>query len=896
MTFDFMKLKPAIFISKLRKNSQYLFLFQFITYLFSLLQRILSDVNINILTIYIIKEVKLFKRQRRMIFLLLLFFSYFFLLWNLQARLSQGEVEIEKKIDALIKKMNLEEKIAMLHGKGFYVPGNKKLNIPALKMSDGPAGIRWGKATAFPAPIALAATWDVSIVKKVGKIMAEELKAYGRNVLLAPCINIHRLPVGSRNFESYGEDPFLSGQIAAGFIKGAQRENIITCVKHFTANNQEWKRKKINVIVSERALREIYLPAFKTAVRDGKVWCVMSAYNKVNGDYCSENKHLLTDVLKNEWGFKGFVVSDWGATHSTFKSAKAGLDLEMPYGRFFSYKLFNAVKKGKIGENIINDKVRRILRAMFKTGVFSLRNIKKSGNEIFNIINKHGKFSREVSENSMVLLKNRNNLLPLNTNNIKSIAIIGPNAKYPRTGGGGSAKVNPFYSVSPVKGILNLVGDKADIYYTPGINIKGDVFPVNSKYLKSFGENGLYGQYFKNRDLKGDADLKLVDKELYFNWSYDLPDPSLGQGNDSNEFSVRWEGEIFPPVSGKYKLKFLCDGGVRLYINNKLILNKWKEPWKTTEISLKYVYYNFHRGKKYNIKIEYSSSPSISEFKFGWDIPGRNRLKDAVDIAAKSDVVLLFLGLSPHFETESSDRESMEIPNQNKLVEEVLKVNPKTIVILINGSPLNINSWADKVPAILEAWYPGQEEGNAIANILFGKSNPSGKLPFSWYKNSEDCLGFKGYRDKTLKAVYYDDIFVGYRYLDKNNIEPLFPFGYGLSYTKFDYSDLNIKKQDDEIIVSFNIKNSGKFYGGEVAQVYVSPPKSELVRAVKELKGFEKVFLLPGESKPVKIIIKKDSLFYFNNKKNTWVFQKGEYGILVGSSSRDIRLKGEIKL
>jgi beta-glucosidase len=809
---------------------------------------------------------------------------------------SQNDNDIEKKIDDLIKKMSLKEKIMMLHGKGFYVPGNKKFKIPPLKMSDGPAGVRWGKATAFPAPIAFAATWDISLVKRVGKIMAEELKAYGRNVFLAPCINIHRIPVGSRNFESYGEDPFLIGKIAASFIKGVQGENVITCVKHFTANNQEWNRTKIDVIVSERALREIYLPAFKMAVEDGKVWCVMSAYNKVNGDYCSENKHLLTDILKNEWGFKGFVVSDWGATHSTVKSAESGLDIEMPFGRFFGYKLKDAVRTGKISEHIINEKIRRILRAMLKTGVFSSSDAEKSRSEIFAIINKHGDFAKEVAENSIVLLKNRDNLLPLNTNNIKSIAIIGPNAKYARTGGGGSAMVKPFYSISPIKGVLDIVDDKTDVYYAPGINIKGDIIPVDSKYLKSYGENGLYGEYFKNGTLKGEPALKLVDKEIYFNWSYDLPDPSLGKGDDSNEFSVRWEGELLPPVSGNYKLKFLCDGGIRVYINDKLVLEKWKEPQKTMEISLKTVDYDFKDGEKYNIKIEYSASWSISEFKFGWDIPGRDMIKEAVSIAKKSDIVLLFLGLSPHFETESRDRDSMEIPNQNRLVEEIYKTNPKTIVILMNGTPLNINKWVDKVPAIIEAWYPGQEDGRAIASVLFGKFNPSGKLPFSWYKKPEDCLGFKGYKDKTLKAVYYDDIFVGYRYLDKNSIEPLFPFGYGLSYTDFQYSDIKTVMQKDKIIISFKIKNTGKYYGGEVAQIYVAPPKSNIKRAVKELKGFEKVFLSPNEEKQIIIEIMIDSLGYYDVKTKKRIIQKGEYKILVGSSSRDIRLEGKINL
>ena len=810
--------------------------------------------------------------------------------------LDNNNLETEKLINNLINRMSLKEKIDLLYGEGFYIKENKRLKIPSLKMSDGPAGVRWGRATAFPAPIAFAATWDIDLVEKIGQIMAIELKAYGRNMFLAPCINIHRIPVGSRNFESYGEDPFLTGKIASSFIKGVQKENVIACVKHYAANNQEWNRTKLDVIVDERTLREIYLYAFKMAVKEGGAWSVMAAYNKVNGDYCSENKHLLLDILKGEWGFKGFVVSDWGATHSTIKAANSGLDIEMPFGKHFNDKLYKAVKKGKLKLEIINDKVRRILRAMINTGFFNKRYREKPQSEIKKIITKHKKFSRYVGEESIVLLKNSRHILPLKINEIKSIAVIGPNAKHSRTGGGGSAKVKPFYSVSPLKGVRYFVKNKVKIYYAPGINAKGDIFPINEKYLKCKKTNGLYAEYFKNSNLSGNPGLVRIDKELYFDWSYDLPEPELGVGNDGEEFSIRWTGKLLPPISGGYKLNFLCDGGVRVFINDELVLKDWNNPRYNKNISIKSVKYDFKKNNHYKIRIEYCASRYISEFKFGWEIPGKNPIEEARRIAKKSDIVLLFVGLSSHFETENMDRESMEISNQDLLIKEILKVNKNVVVILTNGSPIILSDWVDEVPAILETWYLGQEQGNAIASVLFGKVNPSGKLPFSWYEKREDCPGFRGYRDSSLKAVFHEGIFVGYRYLEKNKIKPLFPFGYGLSYTKFQYGNLQIRNRNKSLIITFKIKNIGNISGKEITQVYVSFPNVNKNRPIKELKGFKKINLLPDEEKQIQIIIPYRYLKYYSRKSLKWIMEKGMYTINLGSSSENFILKKKINI
>ncbi len=826
----------------------------------------------------------------------LFIFAFSLVLFSKSPAYLNPSCPVEKRVEDLLSRMSLKEKIALLSGKGFEVPENPRLGIPALKMSDGPAGVRWGKSTAFPAPIALAATWNPDLVKKVGRAMAEELMAKGRNVLLAPCVNIYRLPVGGRNFESYGEDPFLAGEIASGFIKGVQSQGVIACVKHYTANNQEWNRTKVDVIVGERALREIYLPAFRKAVNEGGALCVMAAYNKVNGDYCSENKHLLREILKNQWGFRGFVVSDWGATHSTVKAALSGLDLEMPYGRFFGEKLLEKVKKGEVSEEEINEKAKRILRAMFVSGIFDTGNRRPLEPQALDqVFTTHREIALEAARQSLVLLKN-NGLLPINPQKIRSLAIIGPNAKYASTGGGGSSMVRPVRVVTPLQSLKAKLGKSVKIYYAPGAEIKGDILPVESKFLRCCGKSGLMGEYYPNRDLQGEPAIKRIDPEIFFNWGYDAAEPELSRGNDRNEFSIRWTGELLPPVSGKYKLKFLCDGGLRVYLDSRLILEEWKDPVKTLEVNLKTVEVNLEGGKPHKITLEYSSSWAVSEMKFGWEIPGRNLLGEAVEIAKKADVVLIFGGLSSHLETESWDRPSMAIPNQDELIQAVSRANPRTAVILINGSEVLVNKWVEGVGAILEAWYPGQEGALAIADALFGEFSPSGKLPFSWFKNPEDCPAFRTYKDPSLKAVYNEGVFVGYRHLTSKGIKPAFPFGHGLSYTSFKYWDLHLNKTEDSLEVSLRLSNTGNFPGAEVVQVYVAPPEGKVPRPAMELKGFQRVFLHPGETRKIAIKINLKNLRYFDENQGKWKLQKGKYRILVGGSSEDIRLKDNLEI
>lgn len=801
-----------------------------------------------------------------------------------ETKLSSGE-----KAEILLKQLSLKEKIDLLSGTGFDTKGNDRLGIPKIRMTDGPAGVRWGRATAFPAPIALAATWDKELLYKTGEVMGKETRAAGRNYFLSPCVNIHRFPLGGRNFESYGEDPFLVASLAVPMIKGIQSQNILASVKHFACNNQEWKRSTVDVVVDERTLHEIYLPAFKAAVQEADVWTVMCSYNKVNGKWTSENPHLLDEILKKEWGFKGFVVSDWGATHSTVASANAGLDLEMPTAEFWGESLYKAVQEGAVTEEKIDDKIKRIFTVMFRA---NLSAEVKTNPSVFQDIY-HKNLAREAAEKSIVLLKNENNILPL-SGNIKSVAIIGPNAAYARCGGGGSSMVTPFYTTNPLDAIKQNTGNNIKINYAFGARLEDDVRPVDKLYLftdKTCTKNGLISELYLNNNLQGKPRVIKDVNDIYFNWSYDTPEPDIKDQNDKTIFSMRYSGYIRSDKSGVHNFEILNNDGVRIYIDDKIVLDDWKNSRKRKL----FFDYNLEADKLYKLTVEYFSDNNIAELKFGWIKPEEDLIADAVNAARNSDITIVFAGLSNSHEAESRDRDSLSLFNQDKLIEAVASVNPNTVVVMQTGSPVTMD-WIKKVKAVLQAWYGGQEGGNAIASVLSGKKNPEGKLPFSFINKKEDSPSFTGYKDPGLKSFYSEGIYVGYRYLDKNKIEPLFPFGHGLSYSSFVYSELKITEAGSVVHVEFTITNTGKYEASETTQIYVKVSGGKVDRPEKELKGFSKVFLKPGESKKLTISIEKEKLSYFDTDKNKFVFEPADYTFLVGSSSLDIRLNSTINI
>lgn len=794
---------------------------------------------------------------------------------------------IDERVDDLVKRMTLEEKIDMLGGTGFATKPIARLGIPALNMTDGPLGVRWEQSTAFPSGILMAATWNPELISKLGSAIAEEVKAKERHVILGPCVNIARIPMGGRNFESFGEDPYLTSRIAVDYIKGVQKEKVVATIKHYAANNQEHQRDFVNTIVDERALNEIYLPSFKAAVEEANVLAVMSAYNKLNDHFSSENDYLLIDKLKTEWKFNGLVMSDWGAVHSTIPTFNSGLDLEMPFGQYLNKEtLFEKIKSGELSESKLNDKIRRILRVMFTIGLFD--DYKYDKTKLNNT--EHKQIALEVAKEGIVLLKNENSILPLDFSKVKSIAVIGPNSNIARTGGGGSSMVSPFYSVSPLEALRNKIGDKIKISFAQGCILDGDSRPIETKFLftdKDRKQNGLNAEYFDNKNLSGSPTKKILDSKVHFTWD----DGSPFQDFPVDNFSVRWSGYLKVEEAGRYSIDVSSDDGIRLYIDDQLVIDDWNDHALMTNSYATALEAN----KYYKIKLEYYENGGGAIVKLGWRLPNEDLITEAVNAAKTSDVAIIFAGTNANYESEGFDRKDLILPNeQNKLIKEISSANKNTIVVLATGSPVLMNEWISNVSGLIEAWFAGEQAGNAITEVLLGETNPSGKLPMTFPKRWEDCSAFATYKKEDGTTRYEDGIYVGYRHFEKNKIKPLFPFGYGLSYTTFEYSRLKLSSKEmnkgGKLSASFNLKNTGQVRGAEVAQLYIKDLQSSVDRPEKELKRFEKISLNPGEEKIVEFEIDKQALSFFDPAQKNWVAESGEFEILIGSSSEDIKL------
>ena len=822
---------------------------------------------------------------------------------------------MSKRIEALIVQMSKAEKVSLLAGTDFWhTAAIPRLGIPAIKVTDGPYGARTmadGKldstypATCFPTGVAMAATWDLDLIRRTGEILGDETKERACSVLLGPCVNIHRSPLGGRNFESFSEDPYLSSTMAVAFVNGVQSRQVGVSVKHFALNNQEYERFTISSECSERAIREIYFPSFERTVKEAKPWTVMCSYNKINGTYACQNKWLLSDVLKKEWGFEGPVISDWFATHSAVPAAKAGLDLEMPGpARFFGRELLLAVESGQVSPDIIDDKVRRLLNLVEKSGAFEHC---QGSVKIKNTASRR-KIARQVATSSFVLLKNEGPVLPLNMRTIKSIAVIGPNASIARTVGGGSSMVKPHYQISPLEGLKNYCEKKIKIRYEPGCRANRLTPVLGSKYLVTSligGKPGLMTELYDNEKLQGLPLVKRADRLLSFRWFGDKPP---GRKLRAANFSARWTGFFKAPQSGLYRFGILTEGWARVLVNGREIVSTVGQDnevgFDVSEEASGYC--QLEAGSLSPIIIEYlknpgQNSPSRS-LRVGCELPlNADMLKKAVDLAASSDVVLVFAGLNEEWESEGFDRKDIDIPPpQTELIRAVAAANPRTVVILNNGSPVAMSGWLSHVPAVLEAWFPGQECGNAIAEVLLGRVNPSGKLPDTFPQKLADNPAYPFYPGSGGKVFYAEDIFVGYRHYDKNRIEPLFPFGFGLSYTTFEYSNLRIipprSASNPKTMVEVDLQNSGRRNGKEVVQLYVSDLNSSLPRPPKELKGFQKVALQRGQKTTLRFELDKTAFSYYDPARKGWVTEPGEFEILVGSSSRDIRLRGTFNL
>lgn len=802
------------------------------------------------------------------------------------------DAPIEIRIDDLLSRMTLTEKISQLAGtpNTAATADNNRLGIPGLTMADGPHGVvGQGKATCFPSALAQAATWDPDLVGRIAKAIGREFRAKGRYVALGPCINIIRDPRGGRSFETFGEDPYLLSKLAAAYVKGIQSQKVIAVPKHFACNNQENDRTTNNVIIDERTLREFYLPAFRASVIDADTWAIMSAFNKINGEFCSQNKHLLTEILKQEWGFKGFVVSDWQACHATVESITAGLDVEMPYALYYGQPLADAVNNGQVSEKTIDNAVRRILRAKFWAGVFE--NPPKPDETLINT-KEHQALALEVARKSIVLLKNDSKLLPLDKNKIKSIALIGPNADIARTGGGGSAEVTPFYAVSPLQAIKQKNGNTVKINFAKGcdLDLRDSLKPVKQSCLISTdsnsGKQGLFGEYFDNRNLKGPPALKRIDPSVNFDWEFTVPTPEV----HFDSFSVKWKGKLIPDKTADYLLGTISDGGVRLYLDGKLLIDDWHDFGPRTHT----IPLHFKAGVAHDICLEYFQTENWARVKLCWLEVDKtvDPFAQARQTAKNSDVAIVAVGTASRIETEGGDRYDLALPGQqDQLIKAVTQANPNTIVLLINGSAVLMDDWIDKVPAILQCWFGGQEAGNAIADVLFSDENPGGKLPITLPQTQDQLPPFDNNYETAGQGR-------GYRYYEKYKKEPQFPFGHGLSYTSFEYKNLCINPKQSRIghpvTVSLDIRNTGSRTGDEVVQLYVHDVKTTVDRAPKELKAFKRLTLKPNETSTVTFTLDDDAFSFYDVASKKFIVESGEFEIILASSSKDIRLKGRL--
>lgn len=802
-----------------------------------------------------------------------------------------------------LSQLTLEEKISLLGGTGFATKAIPRLEIPAVEMIDGPLGVRFGQATAWPSGLSIASTFSPQLIEKMGNSLATEVKFHHKNMILGPTINIARTPWGGRTFESYGEDPYLAGQIAASYIRGVESEGVATCTKHFALNNQEWRRMDVNIHSSQRAMQEIYFPAFEQAVHAGTS-CVMAAYNKVNDQYASENSFLINTILKTQFNFKGPVISDWGATHSSTPSALAGLDLEMPYGTFLGQPLLPSIEDGQIPMSLINDKVERLLQLAEKA------QDSNSTNNIQKIPESHQELAKQLSIEGSVLLKNQDSILPLSFTSNMKIGVIGPSIMKIRSGGG-SSKVNSASPKAPLEVLKNFLADRQSpiqIQHCLGARVPGDEIYSTTEvknHHTSMKQTKIpfTAQYFSNENLYGIPVMTRIDDSIHFDWEWNSPDYSVMA---DDHFSVRWTGEFIPTQTGLHRFILSADDGSRLKINGKTVIDNWSRTRLQSPFQEGQWNEFLNAQEIYKIEVEYFEKDSLSSIHFNILEPNEiesNELPET--IASNSDVVLMFVGTSEKTESEAFDREGLNLPgDQDRLIERVASINKNVVVIIQAGSPIAM-PWLNKVKAVLYSWFPGSQGAEAMAAILFGEASPGGRLPITFPKQISDSSAYSSYptdHDLESDAIdYSDDLYVGYRHFDAKGIQPLFPFGFGLTYSKF-LSQINTVTVIDssasrpKIKLELSSKNIGERLDQDVLFVFISPVDSKIERPVKELKFFQKFQLNPRESKTVNLEFSYKDFAYFDVNLNQWKTLPGKYKIILAKSASEIISTKQIEL
>jgi beta-glucosidase len=832
------------------------------------------------------------------------------------------DARIDIRVNDLLSKMTVYEKIQILHE---VAPAIPRLGISKYDHGNEALHgiVRPGKFTVFPQAIGLAATWNPDLIFEVSTAISDEARARWNELeqgklqfakysdlltFWSPTVNMARDPRWGRTPETYGEDPYLTSRIGVSFVKGLQGTNskylkVVSTPKHFAGNNEEHNRFECKAEISEQALRSYYLPAFKALVTEGNAQSIMTAYNAINGVPCTANKWLLTDILRNEWGFDGYVVSDCGAPgflytphnyvpiriDAAVAAIKAGLDLECSgyCSECFIFRdyLPKAYETGKVTASEINRAAFRVLRARFKLGIFDapkLNPYSKISPSVVGSI-KHQELVLETARQSMVLLKNENNVLPLKLNEISSIAVMGINANSCEFGDYSGKPLNK--PVSPFEGIKALVGNKAIV---KTIEWEEDLFqfkPVHGKFVvhdeNNKSVNGFKAEYFDNADFEGTG-RERIESQVAFNLSNQLPNPII----PNVPMSVRWTGNIIPKISGEYTFATKFKGNIRFYINDKLLINKEQNETYTGMTDMELI-----SGQKYSVKIEYSLEEGNGSASFLWKTPGMEKVEKFIkekELSRNSDVVIAVMGINKSIEREGIDREFLGLPrDQMEFIREIHKANPKTIVVLVAGSSLTVNWIQDNIPAIIDAWYPGEQGGNAIAEVLFGKYNPAGRLPLTFYKNINDLPPFDDY-----------DVFNGrtYMYFDK---KPLYAFGFGLSYTKFEYSNIRVDKRKitpgNSIKIEIDIKNTGIYDGDEVVQLYLNRKDAHEKVPVKELKAFKRIFIKCGEEQTLSFTLNRRDMSYWNCQ-NEFKLHSGTFNIMIGASSDNILQKTQFEV
>jgi len=801
------------------------------------------------------------------------------------------------RIEALISELTLEEKVSILSGSSaWHTTAVPRLNIPRVKMTDGPIGARGDSVSGatsacFPSASCLSSSWDKDSVEEIAKAIGIEAKSKDADVLLGPTINLHRHPLGGRHFECYSEDPLLTGELASSYVKGVQSVGVSACLKHFIGNDTEYQRHFVSSNIDDRTLRELYLLPFEMGVKAGSL-SVMSAYNQLNNVFCSSNEEILTNILKEEWNFPGYVVSDWGAAQDTIGNANGGLDCEMPGpARSWGENLVKAVNNGKVDEEVVDDKVRRILRVADFTG--RLDDPTESP-EQSNDLEEDRLLIRTAGSEGMVLLKN-DQVLPFKKETVKKLAVIGPNALKGQYLGGGSASLNPHYVVHPLEGLKSAFGDSAEINYAKGCHTYKFLPGISSDLFKE--NDGFKVEFYNGQDFEGSPIETKILKGNKF-WAMGGFGLDIVAQSERPSLSVRFSGELQPEHSGEYNFEIFSIGPSKLSINGENLIDNWssQEPGDAffgMGSAPKREKIKFEKGKTYSLEVEYKWEGRFPAVQIGMQPPDQfDLMEEAINLAKEADAVVLIAGTNSDWETEGNDRANLDLPsNQNELIETICKLNKNTVVVLNTGSPCEM-PWIDNANAILQCWFPGQEFGNSLADILIGKVNPSGKLPTTFPKKLSDTPAYSTYPGKDLQMDYEEGLFIGYRWYDRESIEPLFPFGHGLSYTSFEYSNLRaIPPKGNSSVAAFevDITNTGDVAGKEVLQGYITVNKSQIERPQKELKKFEKISLESGETKKVKFELSEKDLSFWSTENNAWQVEPAEYLFSIGASATDIK-------